>query len=84
MSTAGRQKRRLRKQILAEVEVYTTNTLDELRSLIEDSGGEIMGVSRPLSIVTIQGQRSLIEKLAEEDSVAAIIENQPIRGFERR
>lgn len=72
-------KRQRRKQILAEVDVYTTNTLDELRSVIEDAGGEILGVSRPLSIVTIQGRRELIEKLAEVDSVAAIIENQQIR-----
>ena len=84
VSTPRRHKRQLRKQILAEVDVYTTNTLDELRSLIEGSGGEILGVSRPLSIITIEGGRSLIEKLAEEDSVAAIIENQQIREFERR
>lgn len=81
ISTAGRQKRRLRKQILAEVDVYTTNALDELRSLIEDSGGEILGVSRPLSIITIQAGRSLIEKLADDDAVAAVIENQQIRGL---
>lgn len=84
VSTPRRHKRKARKQILAEVEVYTTNTLDELRSLIEESGGEILGVSKPLSIITIEGGRSLIEELAEDDAVAAIIENQQIRGIEGR
>jgi len=78
VAASRRHKRHQRKEILAEVDVYTTNALDELRSLIEDAGGEILGVSRPLSIITIEGGRSLIEKLAEEDSVAAIIENQQI------
>ena len=32
---------------------------DELRSLIEDSGDEILGVSRPLSIITIEGVRAI-------------------------
>ena len=84
VSASRRHKRQRRKQILAEVDVYTTNTLDDLRSLIEDSGGKILGVSRPLSIITIEGGRLLIEKLLKEDSVAAIIENQQIRAFERR
>jgi len=84
VSASRRHKRQRRDQILAEVDVYTTSALDELRSLIEDAGGEILGVSRPLSIITIEGGRSLIEKLAEEKSVAAIIENQQIRGIERR
>ena len=84
VSASRRQKRQRRKQILAEVDVYTTTALDELRSVIEDAGGEILGVSRPLSIITVEGGRSLIERLAEEDSVAAIIENQQIRGLEPR
>jgi hypothetical protein len=84
VSGSRRRKRQRREQILAEVDVYTTNTLDELRSVIEDAGGEILSVSRPLSIITIEGGRALIEKLAGEDSVAAIIENQQIRGLEGR
>lgn len=81
---ASRQhKRQRRQQILAEVDVYTTSALDELRSLIEDAGGEVLGVSRPLSIITIEGGPSLIERLAEEESVAGIIENQRIQRLER-
>ncbi len=74
-----RQKPRQRKHMLAEVEVYTTSILDELRDLIEEFDGEILGVSRPLSIITIEAGRSLIERLAEDDAVAAIMENQQIR-----
>jgi hypothetical protein len=84
VAPSRRHKRHQRKEILAEVDIYTTSALNELRSLIEDSGGEILGVSRPLSIITIEGGRALIEKLAEQDAVAAIIENQQIRGLERR
>lgn len=83
VSAAGASKRLHRKKLVAEVDVYTTNTLDELRSVVEESGGEILGVSRPLSVVTLQAGRALIDKLAESDSVAAIIENQPIRGLDR-
>ncbi len=83
-SGTPRRKREHRKQILAEVEVHTTSTLDELRSLIDASGGEILGVSRPLSIITLQAGRRLIEELADSDLVAGIIENQPIRGIESR
>ena len=82
LAGTSRRKRRHRKRIIAEVDVYTTSTLDELRSLIDESGGEILGVSRPLSIITLQAGRSLIEKLADSDQVAAIIENQPIRGID--
>lgn len=78
IEASRRHKRWLRKQILAEVDVYTTNTLDELRSVIKDAGGEILGVSRPLSIITVEGGKALIERLAKEDSVAAIVENQQI------
>ncbi len=79
ISGPKRQKRSQRKQMLAEAEVYTTSVLDELRDLIEESGGEILGVSRPLSILTIEAGRPLIERLAEDDAVAAIMENQQIR-----
>ena len=81
-SGTPRRKREHRKRLLAEVEVYTTSTLDELREDIDASGGEILGVSRPLSIITLQAGRELIEKLAGNDLVAAIIENQPIRGID--
>ena len=84
VAASRRHKRQRRKQILAEVDVYTTSTLNELRSVIEDAGGDVLGVSRPLSIITVEGGRSLIERLAEEDAVAAIIENQQIRGLEPR
>ena len=83
-SATPRRKREHRKRLLAEVEVYTTSTLDELRSLIDASGGEILGVSRPLSIITLQAGRNLIDELADSDLVAGIIENQQIRGIESR
>ena len=43
-----------------------------------DGGGRIVDVSGPLSIVTIEAGRELIERLADSEAVASIMENQPI------
>ncbi len=56
--------------------------LGTLRDIIDPEGGQVLDVSRPLSMVTIQAPRALIERLSHNDSVKAIMENQSITGMD--
>lgn len=58
--------------------------LTKLQPVISAEGGEVLGVSRPLSMVTIQGPRALFERLSHDESVKAIMENQSITGINSR
>ena len=81
VTTRSRRRRHDRQRIVAEVEVHTEDALDQLRPMIEGAGGEVLAVTRPLSILTVRADRELVEDLARDDLVAAIIENQEIRGL---
>lgn len=71
-----------REKILASVEAQTDDALAELVEAVRETGGEILSISRPLSIVTIQAGRGLIERLSESDTVKAIFENQPVHSID--
>ena len=53
-------------------------TLEQLRPVIEDFGGNIIRTHAPLSAITIQAPRRLIERLSNMDAVTSIIADQPV------
>ena len=81
VGSGQRLSRRERQMRVKTVQGRMEKTLGVLRKMVEAEGGDVLDVSGPLSVVTIRGRRSLIERLSDVDAVKAIMENQPVSGI---
>ena len=79
---ATTMRRRLSRQERANQLATSSETmeraLEQLRPVIEDFGGNIVHTHAPLSAITIQAPRRLIERLNNMDAVTSIIADQPV------
>ena len=80
--TTARPTRQERRARMSAVNAETEKAMDALNVMIRAQGGKVLGVSRPLSMVTIEARRALIEQLSKSNIVKAIMENQAITGID--
>ena len=73
-----RLSRQQRTQQLATSSETMEQALKQIRPVIEDFGGNIVNTHAPLSAITIQGSRPLIERLSSMDSVMSIMADQTV------
>ena len=80
--TAAPVRRRLTRQQRANRLAASSETMEQalkqIRSVIEDCGGNIVQMHVPLSAVTIQAPAPLIERLSNMDAVTSIMADQPV------
>ena len=74
--------RRLTRQQRAKRLAASSETMEQalkqIRPVVEDFGGHIVQTHVPLSAVTIQAPRPLIERLNNMDAVTSIMADQPV------
>ena len=52
--------------------------LRQIRPVIENFGGDIVHTHVPLSAITVQAPRPLIERLCDMEAVTSIMADQPV------
>ena len=73
-----RLSRKERAQRLAASSEAMEQALTQIRPVIQDFGGNIVRTHAPLSAITIQAPRPLIERLSGMDAVTSIMPDQPV------
>ena len=73
-----RLSRQERAQRLAASSEAMEQALTQIRPVIQDFGGNIVRTHAPLSAITIQAPRPLIERLSGMDAVTSIMPDQPV------
>ena len=74
----GRLTRRQRAKRFAASSETMEQALKQIRPVVEDFGGNIVQTHVPLSAVTIQAPRPLIERLNDMDAVTSIMADQRV------